>query len=125
MDSLTTDLWIKEIIQKVAVEYNILITEDDPVLLTAILNKKFIERFFEQQKIILTDANTKFFDQFEIQHQNNQRVFISVAEKLIKAFHPPVVTKKYSTKKTTSDILIIVLVFMLGLSFGYIFSMLN
>ena len=125
MDSLNTELWVKEIIQDVAEECNLLMSEDDPVLLTAILNKKFIEYFFEQQKKILTDANTNIFDQVVIQHQNNQRVFISVTEKLIKGFRSPPITKVYPAKKTKSDMLIIGLVFMVGLSFGYIFAMLN
>ena len=125
MDSLNTDLWVKEIIQKVAEECNVLITEDDPVLLTAILNKKLIEYFFEQQKVVLVGENTKLFDQFDIQHQNNQKVFISVAEKLVKNFNPRIITKEYSTKKTKSDMFIIALVFILGLALGYIFSMIN
>lgn len=125
MDNLDKEQWLKDIIQEVAEDHNVLLLANDPILTNAILNKKVLEHFHKKQEQLLDQIATKFIDQFEIQHQNDQKLFISVAEKLVKNFNPPVITKEYSTKKSKSDMLIIALVFILGLSLGYIFSMIN
>lgn len=116
--------WVKEIIEEVARDYNILLSPDDPVLVTAILNQKLLSRFYDQQNDILNQFEKTITEQYKIQHQNNQKILDSVSNKLIentiaprKVSKPPTLVKPTYSKFITYSLFLI-----FGIVLGYIIN---
>lgn len=117
------DQWLKSITEEIAREHNVLISPDDPTLVTAILNQKLMENFYKQQKDILIQFEANLSAQISRQNTNNQSLLKAITTKLVQQsdlkVQPP-----YPAPSTSNyqRVFIILLLFSLGTLIGYIFG---
>ncbi|RVU81567.1 hypothetical protein EOL70_26370 [Leucothrix sargassi] len=84
--------WIEELIHDVAKKYQVIVTPDDPILVTAVLNKAILDKAFKQHEMLFVKNSELLQQQFKAQRLSNEELINEVCHRLIldlKGFEGP------------------------------------
>ncbi len=76
--------WIEELIHDVAKKYKVIVTPDDPILVTAILNKAILDKAFEQYEMLFVKNSKLLQEQLKAQRLSNEELINQVSHRLIR-----------------------------------------
>lgn len=76
--------WVDNLIAQIAKDHKIIISNDDPVLVAALLQKNLIERSINDQKEVINVFKEILEDHLSKSNERNEKLIASVAERLIK-----------------------------------------
>lgn len=115
--------WIEELTSEVAKKYKVILAQDDPVLITAILNKSILDKAFHEYQSLFVKNSKLLQQQFKAQALSNEKILNHVTDRLIKG---PYITDKpinyisSSSNKLSSIVLfgLFLVVFLIGLVSG-------
>lgn len=123
------DKWVDELLSDLALKYRIIVSPDDPVLVSAILNREIIEKAAVNYRQVLSQC-TESFEQIVQQHEKTNEVVVNqVCDRLIEEFRGAQ-HQSVNVPVTSNNLLdigfiqfgIFVLVFLLGIVAGILIS---
>jgi len=122
---MSNDDWVDELVSEIAKKYRIVVNGDDPVLITAILNREILSKAQLEYETLFIKNGKLLQEQLKAQQLSNEILLTKVSERLIHETN----TKEnsvfevdeaniLSSKSYLSKILLVILVFMTGLVSG-------
>lgn len=81
--------WIDELVSDIAKKYKVILGSDDPILVTAILNKQLQEMSYLEHKNLFDKNSQLLKDQLTVQKALNEQLLNEVTDRLINAYSPP------------------------------------
>lgn len=122
---MSNDQWIDNLVSEIAKKYRIILNPDDPVLVTAIMNKEILDKAQLEYERLFVKNSQLLQQQFKAQKLSNELLLTQVTDRLIrelnvrqKSFdqvHYSIVT---NSKKGFGIFPLLLLTFMFGLVSG-------
>ena len=122
---MSNDQWIDDLVSEIAKKYRIVLNPDDPVLVTAIMNKEILDKAQLEYEGLFVKNSQLLQQQFKAQKLGNELLLTKVTDRLISELK---VRQKSSdqahynqvshTKKGFGTLPLLLLTFMFGLVSG-------
>ena len=127
---MTEAKWIDVLVSEIAAKHRIIIDSDDPILVTAILNKEIMDQALVRYQEVLDSNQKSLAFQLDKQKSLNEELFARVVERLISSSKDLQKTQELSNQKVTTSnkfgvehLALFALVFMFGLVLGICIAM--
>lgn len=129
MIAMGEDEWLDELLREITLKHRVIIDSDDPILISAILNKEIMSQALRRYQGVLDENQRSLAFQLDKQKNLNEEVFTRVVDKLIKSTqelqlnqNSRVIENHVSEKGSVSNLVLLPLVFMIGLVLGIVIS---
>lgn len=123
------DEWLDDLLREITLKHRVIIDSDDPILISAILNKEIMSQALRRYQGVLDENQRSLAFQLDKQKNLNEEVFTRVVDKLIKSTqelqlnqNSRVIENHVSEKGSVSNLVLLPLVFMIGLVLGIVIS---
>lgn len=117
--------WLEELIRELTTKHRIILDSDDPILVSALLNKEIIDQTLRRYQVILDENQKSLAFQLATQKQVNEELLTKVADRLIKSSkqdQPDAVIKHQEDqsrcKFQLEKLILPSLIFLIGIVFG-------
>ena len=117
--------WVDSLVSDIAKNYRIVLSNDDPILVTAILNKEILEKAYTDNQSLFVKNSQLLGQQFKAQNKMNDLLIREVSQRLLDA------TKSTEFENESNDVergsmlinnstwkALLLLMFMFGLVLG-------
>lgn len=117
--------WVDSLVSDIAKNYRIVLSNDDPILVTAILNKEILEKAYIDNQSLFVKNSQLLGQQFKAQNKMNDLLIREVSQRLLDA------TKSTEFENESNDVerdsmlinnstwkALLLLMFMIGLVLG-------
>ena len=117
--------WVDSLVSDIAKNYRIVLSNDDPILVTAILNKEILEKAHSDNQSLFVKNSQLLRQQFKAQNKMNDLLIREVSQRLLDA------TKSTEFENESNDVergsmlinnstwkALLLLMFMFGLVLG-------
>ena len=117
--------WVDSLVSDIAKNYRIVLSNDDPILVTAILNKEILEKAHSDNQSLFVKNSQLLRQQFKAQNKMNDLLIREVSQRLLDA------TKSTEFENESNDVerdsmlinnstwkALLLLMFMIGLVLG-------
>lgn len=98
--------WIEDLIHDVAKKYRVIVTSDDPILVTAILNKAILDKAFEQYEMLFVKNSKLLQEQFKAQRLSNEELMNQVSHRLIQDLQGSSIGQLHDERKFCTPLVI-------------------
>ena len=79
------DEWLDDLLREITLKHRVIIDSDDPILISAILNKEIMSQALRRYQGVLDENQRSLAFQLDKQKNLNEEVFTRVVDKLIKS----------------------------------------
>ena len=77
--------WVDSLVSDIAKNYRIVLSNDDPILVTAILNKEILEKAYTDNQSLFVKNSQLLGQQFKAQNKMNDLLIREVSQRLLDA----------------------------------------
>jgi hypothetical protein len=117
--------WIDELTNDIARKYRVVLENDDPVLITAVLNKELLSKAQSEYESLFVKNSKLLHQQLKAQQLSNEVLLSKVCDRLIAEVHTVKKLTSTDNQHTVSDtkiqigkLILLSLLFMFGLVIG-------
>lgn len=121
--------WIDDLVSEIAKKYRIVLSHDDPVLVTAILNKEVMAKAQDEFQSLFVKNSQLLQQQLKNQKKTNELLLTEVTDRLIQSSRQFQVAQGMSRqqveilpKRKFENLPLMLLVFMFGLVGGIVIA---
>jgi hypothetical protein len=117
--------WLEELIRELAAKHRVILDSDDPILVSALLNKEIIDQTLRRYQVMLDENQKSLAFQLATQNKTNEELLTKVADRLIKSSkqnQPDAVIKHQEDQPRSrfqlEKLILPSLIFVIGVVFG-------
>ena len=124
---MTDTEWVDDLVSEIAKKYRIVLSHDDPVLVTAILNREVMAKAQDEFQSLFVKNSQFLQQQLKIQKKTNELLLTEVTDRLIQSTRESQVAQGMNyqqvevlPKRKFDTLPLMLLVFMFGLVGGIV-----